>query len=56
MGPKWALACEIQDLMDSSDEISPVTVKSFGEEARVVIGRRSWAVTLQPWPSGVHFS
>ena len=49
MGPWWALAFWIQELKDSSEEIFPDTVKIFDVEGMFVIGRRSWAVTLQPW-------
>jgi hypothetical protein len=31
----------MEDFMDSSEEISPVTVKRFGDVARLVMGRRS---------------
>ena len=38
----------MQDEIDCSEEMSPLTVKRFGEEVRLVMGLRSWAVTLQP--------
>jgi len=56
MGPKWDLACEMHDWMESSEEISPVTAKRYEEVGMFVMGRISWAVTLHPcakhsqWP------
>lgn len=47
--PKCAFAWAMHAEIDSSEEISPVTVNRFGDDGRLVIGRRSWAVTLHPW-------
>ena len=41
----------MQDEIDCSEEMSPLTVKRFGEETRLLMGLRSWAVTLQPCSS-----
>jgi hypothetical protein len=41
MGPWYCLAFEMQDLIDSSEDISPVTMKRFGEEGIFVMGRMS---------------
>ena len=41
IGPWCCCAWEMEDFMDSSKEISPVTVKRFGDAARLVMGRRS---------------
>lgn len=35
--------------MLASSEMSPETVKRLSEGVRLVMGRRSWAVTLQPF-------
>lgn len=42
----------MHDCMEDSEDMSPVTVKRFGEGERAVMGRRSWAVTLQPCSGG----
>lgn len=47
-GPWWAFAWWMEELMEASEEMSPITVKRLGEAEIWVIGRRSWAVTLQP--------
>jgi len=42
VGPKWDLACEMHDLTESSEEISPVTMKRFEGVGMFVMGRISW--------------
>ena len=41
MGPWCCFAREMQDLIDSSEDISPVIVKRFGEEGILAMGRMS---------------
>lgn len=48
MGPWWCTASEMEDWMEDSEVISPLTSKRFGELAKEVMGLRSWAETLQP--------
>lgn len=55
IGPWCSFAWAMQDWMEDSEEMSPVTVKRFGLLVVLVIGRRSWAVTLQPWPGWSQF-
>jgi hypothetical protein len=48
MGPWCCFAEAMEDFMEDSEAMSPLTVKRFGDGGKLVIGLMSWAVTLQP--------